>query len=209
MKIDREAFYEKLAEARLAHPFNQPKPEGASTEKLLAEHFGYPYDEIMHQKVMHHKYNHKKMKPQLAPHAKKLLKWLKKNGYHVALISNAHSEGPEKNLKEFGIHQYFDEIIVSDAVRGLKSELTPFKVFFERHPEVKPEECLMVGDSVHEDTACQKIGIPAAVFEINIFHYSPQRVKEMRAEGRFPRYRINSLQDVKEIVKKIEGKKHD
>ncbi len=209
MKIDREAFYEKLAETRLAYPHNQPKPEGASAEKLLAEHFGYAYDDTMHHKLMAEKYTHSHMHPKLAPHAKSLLKWLKKNQYHVALISNAHSEGPEYNLKQFGIREYFDEIIVSDAVRGLKSELIPFKVFFERHPEVKPEECLMIGDSLHEDTACQKMGIPAAVFEINLFHYSPQRVNEMRAEGRFPNYRINSLQDVKEIVKKIEGKKHD
>lgn len=207
MKIDRETFYEKLAEVRLFHPHNKPKPKGASPKKLLAEHFGFPFDEEIAQKIKHGKYAYPKMHVKLAPHAKSLLKWLKKNKYHVALISNAHSEGPEYNLKQFGIREYFDEIIVSDAVRGLKSELVPYKVFFEKHPDVKPEECLMIGDNVHEDTACQKMGIPAAVFEINLFHYSPQRVQEMRAEGRFPKYRINSLQDVKEIVKKIEGKK--
>ncbi len=204
MELDRQTLYEKLAEIKERIPQNKPGISGAERIQLLAKEFDRMLSFDVAEQIHRAQYADKRSCAKLSKETKPLLNWLKKKKFKIALISNAHTPGLLKNLHQLKIHSYFDEIIVSDAVQGLKSELIPFKAFLERHAEVHPHECLMVGDSLTEDAAAQKVGIPAAIFEHSLIHYSRKRLDELKEKGALPKYRINNLEDVKEILERAD-----
>lgn len=198
--INRQSFYEKLHELKNKFPQNKPLPKNKILEQELAKIFGYNITYELAKKIHKEQYKTNKSRAILAPHAKSLLNWLKVKKIKIAIISNAHTRGLLYNLEQFKIKEYFDEIIVSDAVKGLKSELIPFKHFLHKHPKIKPEECLMIGDSIYEDIASQKLGIPSCILEFNLSQISNHRIEKLKSEGLFPKYRINSLTDIKKII---------
>jgi len=198
--IGRQTFYEKLQELKYKIPQNKPLPKKELLEQQLAKTFGYNLSLNQAEKIHKEQYRSRKAHSKLAKNTKQILERLKKKGIKLALISNAHTASLIRNLEHSEIKKYFDEIIISDSVKGLKSELIPFKHFLQKHRKIKPEDCLMVGDSVYEDTACQKLGIPSCILEYNLAQTSNNTLEKLKMKGLFPKYRINSLIDLKEIL---------
>lgn len=198
----REKFYIKLLEIKEKFPQNKKLKHNYIIEQAIAKEFGFDIL-IEEAKAIHQEqYLSKKAHAKLAPKFKELIHWLKKRGIRIAIISNAYTQSTLRNLEHHGINTLFDEIIISDSVGGTKSELIPFKKFLERYPEVSPKECLMIGDSFYEDAASQKVGIPAAIFETSFIHKKKEDLIHLKEKKLLPKYRINSLEDIKEIILK-------
>jgi len=69
--------------------------------------------------------------------------------YNLYVFTNFFTEPQEQRLVEIGYRQYFKEVLGADKF-GSK----PFKKSIERvldHINSKPEECIMVGDSIGKD----------------------------------------------------------
>ena len=80
------------------------------------------------------------------------LRELKSRGKGVYLLSNAQSDFTRPELVMTGLEQYFDGILISSEI-GFKK---PAKEFYEclfQTFELKPEECLMVGNDETSDIA--------------------------------------------------------
>jgi len=100
----------------------------------------------------------------LYPETKQILKFLKGRGLKLALISNNWKEA-YKLFKRYGINDYFDVIIISEKLDSLKSGLKPFN-FVLKKLNLKPEDCLMIGDDLIEDGACRKVGIKFCLIDM-------------------------------------------
>jgi FMN phosphatase YigB (HAD superfamily) len=138
---------------------------------------------------------------ELMPNAKKLLLYLKKKGVLLAVITNTKIWHNERIAHKHGLYDLFDEFVESHKFGGVKSELKIFEHFLEqinknKQKVILPEECLMVGNNLNEDTAAKKIGMKTAILKTNI-HVS------QLAEIIEPNYYIDDLIEIKEIVEEL------
>ncbi len=67
--------------------------------------------------------------------------------YEIVLLSNYFKITQEGRLKKIGIRKYFDEIYGGDTVNQKPDK----QAFITASGKYKPEECVMIGDSVHYD----------------------------------------------------------
>lgn len=84
-------------------------------------------------------------------HVPEMLKGLKELGLYVGVVSNTGSLFEVYDiLKQYGVRQYFDDIVLS-SVTGYRK---PHPYIFEialRNAQLKPEECAYVGDTRSRD----------------------------------------------------------
>lgn len=203
IKTDRQKFYETQYEIKeqLVSPIEK-RPELGVLEQEISKKLGNNITLDQAKKIHYQIHEKSKKHVKLAVGAKSILIWLKQNDINRCLISNGHTKDIIKDLEREGLKEFFDEIITSEDCSATKAENTPFKLFLGRHPEIKPEECLMIGDSLSQDTYSQKIGIPAAIFEFKLSESNISRINELKKEGLMPKYRINELKDIKDIILK-------
>lgn len=71
-------------------------------------------------------------------------------GYRLALISNGKSPFQENNFSALNLDDYFDEVVVSDAVGCKKPDLEIFEITCSRLG-VGPTDCAFVGDNPRAD----------------------------------------------------------
>ncbi|MFF2480840.1 HAD family hydrolase [Paenibacillus sp. NPDC058071] len=83
------------------------------------------------------------------PFASSALSELKRNGYGLGLISN-WDESCRTLLRNIGLETYFDEIVVSSEVELEKPDTRIFEHGL-RAADVRPEECVYVGDNYYDD----------------------------------------------------------
>jgi len=130
---------------------------------------------------------------ELMPNAKETLKELKSRGIKLAVITNTKSGHNKQVAKKTEILDLFDEFIMTHEFGSVKSELKIFEHILERFPDIKPEECLMVGNNLNEDTVAKKIGIKTAILKTNI-------VTSKLTEQIEPDYYIDDLQDLLTLI---------
>ncbi|MBD3156099.1 MAG: HAD-IA family hydrolase [Candidatus Aenigmarchaeota archaeon] len=70
--------------------------------------------------------------------------------YKLVLLSNTAEEEGLEAIMEFELRKYFDEIIISGNVGLAKPDPRIFKLVLSKM-EVKPEEVLVIGDSLEMD----------------------------------------------------------
>ena len=86
----------------------------------------------------------------LFPHTIECLDYLSNKGYNLHLITNGFKETQHNKLKYSGIASYFIEFITSECSNSIK----PNKEIFEyalAKTNAKPEESIMIGDSIEVD----------------------------------------------------------
>lgn len=104
------------------------------------------YDEIRDYRRIVMKEHLNKVGVQLKPGVSETLKWLKENGYFVALCTATPVDRATEQLKETGIVNYFDEIV--SAVQVEKGKPAPDVYQFACEKLVKePGDCFAVEDS--------------------------------------------------------------
>ena len=89
------------------------------------------------------------------------LDWLRDRGVRLGCITNRVFGGPRflEEMEELGLDKYFDITLVSCDVGYMKPHPRIFEMAFEQM-KLKPEETVMVGDSLRADVeAAQNLGM--------------------------------------------------
>lgn len=79
----------------------------------------------------------------------------KKKGYKNIVISASKSDLLDKQLKDLGVYDYFDEILGNDNIYA-SSKVHIGKAFMK---DKDPKDCLMIGDSGHDKEVADAMGI--------------------------------------------------
>ncbi|MHA1231620.1 MAG: HAD family hydrolase [Candidatus Helarchaeota archaeon] len=87
-----------------------------------------------------------------------LLNFLKKNNFKLAVCSSTPMKNVHSILKKTDLLEYFDQIITGDEVKIGKPDPEAY-LLAARRLNLKVEECILVGDSVHDIEAGKLAGI--------------------------------------------------
>ncbi|RVU71536.1 MULTISPECIES: YjjG family noncanonical pyrimidine nucleotidase [Lactobacillus] len=96
---------------------------------------------------------------QLLPGVKDTLKFAKKAGYKLTVLSNGEKFMQRHRLKLAGIYDYFDLIVTSEEAHYQKPDEHAFDYFFSR-TEIGPNETIFFGDGLQSDIlGAEKYGL--------------------------------------------------
>lgn len=98
------------------------------------------------------------------PGIKKFLVILKKKGYRIAVASASLKSVIENYLQELCLEEYFDTAVSAQECRNGKPEPDVFLLAAEKL-RVKPEECMVIEDSVKGMIAARRAGMKWIGFE--------------------------------------------
>lgn len=132
----------------------------------------------------------------IRPEIPAVLAAIKQMGLKIGLISNVNSRGQvPANLKEYGIYQYFDPIILSSEFGRRKPDPAIFH-FAARLANVPTSACLYVGDRILRDIdGSQRAGYGMAVQIIHNFEHGE------KDEGATPDAVIENMTELLDILR--------
>lgn len=191
IRVTREQFIEATKEMSLRKRDYSKKDEPLDYQKEVMESLSIPWNQKIAQEMSEafiYEKNQLIGKDAIMPHAIEILDYLHEKGYVLGIITDAGSSISKKWVKQINREHYFKTIIVSHEVKSKKSELIPFKKAVEEL-QLKPEECLMVGDT-QGDMMAAKIGMKTCLFN----RYKQEIGTEMK-----PDYIISKLIEIKKI----------
>ena len=110
-----------------------------------------------------------------------LIRDLRDQGYFVALLSNDSIE-LETRLRDLGIDDHFDHVLISARMGVMKPDLTAYRVALQALGAA-PHEALLVDDSLVNVRGAQPLGLQTILFrpELDLRAEIEKRLKE--AEG--------------------------
>jgi putative hydrolase of the HAD superfamily len=79
-----------------------------------------------------------------------LLKYLKKKGIEIGIITDSQLYSQLKKMEILGISEYIDVFVSSEEAGAEKPQSSPFLLAIHKL-KVLAEECIMVGDSISRD----------------------------------------------------------
>jgi len=98
----------------------------------------------------------------LSDETSKLLCFLKENNFKLGIITDGRPEGQRNKIKALQIEEYFDNIIITDELGGIKYRkpcAIPYKKMLQEL-EVEAEEAVYIGDNPTKDfITANKLGI--------------------------------------------------
>lgn len=100
---------------------------------------------------------------QLYPGVKDLLNRLKPH-YQIAILSNGPSDLQRKKLRWLSLYETFDWIFISGEIGYNKPDVRVFQ-YVVRATRVKPEESVMIGDTVEADLAAKQLRMKTLLFD--------------------------------------------
>lgn len=112
--------------------------------------------------------------------------------YALYIVTNGVARTQHIRLRDSGLAPYFKEVFISEEAGSQKPQKEFFDYVFARLPDAKPEEMLLVGDSLTSD---MKGGVNAG---IDTCWYNPSGTENKQ---KFPIImEIRSLNELKEIL---------
>jgi putative hydrolase of the HAD superfamily len=130
------------------------------------------------------------------PDTKQTLKYLKKMGFKLAIVSNASAE-VENIFKRTGIDKFFDSIIVSEKVGYEKPDIRIFKKAL-KELNVLPEEAVFIGDNFIADI---KGAIKAGIYPVWLHRQSKNNEFSYTAETDVKILKIKKLIEIIKLIK--------
>jgi len=128
----------------------------------------------------------------LMPNAKEILDYFKEKGYKIVLMTNAGIYSANYIIDRFDLRKYFDLVVISEEVGEEKSTGLAFKITLDKL-NLKPEEVIVVGDSIEEDVAgARLVGIKTVRFDFDR--------AESCDEGEEADHLIHDLAELKKII---------
>lgn len=115
--------------------------------------------------------------------------------FHLYLATNGTAAVQKSRLKSAGIEPFFEHIFISEELDCNKPETAFFERCFEKIPEFKKEEAVMVGDSLTSDILG---GIRAGIRTV----WFNKDLKEVSGEIH-PDYVIRSLSELPPLMHSI------
>lgn len=127
----------------------------------------------------------------LIPGATELVAYLAEK-YTVCVASNGPFKQQENRLTRAGLLPFFNRLFVSEEIGASKPSAAFFDACFQALPGIKPEETMMIGDSLTADMAGgQRYGIQTCWY--NPFH------KEAPAEMQIDHV-VDSLDQIRQFL---------
>lgn len=133
--------------------------------------------------------------------AKILLSYLRSKQYKLGLITDGHATTQRNKIKALGLTNYFDAIIITEELgKGfLKPSVKSYKLMLHKL-NVKPEECVYIGDNPLKDF------LPAKKLDITTvrvkrgegFYDSIEVPKELDAD-----YQVANLLAIPSLIEKL------
>ncbi|MDE7231917.1 MAG: YjjG family noncanonical pyrimidine nucleotidase [Lachnospiraceae bacterium] len=124
--------------------------------------------------------------------AKELVTALKQKGYRQYIVTNGMASTQESKLRRSGLDQIMDGVFISERLGYPKPMKGFFDACFAALPQIKREECILVGDSLSSDMrGANNAGVAACWF-------NPDR-KAKEIEVRTD-YEIHYLQELLPIL---------
>ena len=125
------------------------------------------------------------------PHTDYVLIKLKSKGIKLAIVSDAPKLKAWVRLMSMKIGNFFDVVVAYEDTGKLKPHKSPFEVALKKL-NLKPEQCLMVGDMPHRDIAgAKKLGMQTCFAK-----YGNQKAKKTKAD-----YEIRDIKELLDIIK--------
>jgi putative hydrolase of the HAD superfamily len=122
------------------------------------------------------------------PNVASTLKKLKQRGLKLVIVTDAPRLKGHQRLDSIGVDSYFDHVVGFEDTGEHKPSKLPFRAAVQKLG-LKPEEILMVGDSIHRDIApAKKIGMTSALAKYG-------RIEKEKGKADF------ELNDIAEILK--------
>lgn len=87
---------------------------------------------------------------ELLPGARDFMRYAKRQGYSLTILSNGETVMQHRRLRDAGVEDAFDLIVVSEETHFQKPEAGIFDYFF-KHAKFGPEETLFFGDGLKSD----------------------------------------------------------
>jgi len=116
------------------------------------------------------------------------------DGYRLAILSNGDSSQQRQKLRDTGIDDYFEEVVVSGDIGIAKPEKLVFDEIVDKM-EVEHSECVYVGDSYGADfVGADNAGMYACLIDRNL---------EVGVEFVDDNFKISSLGYLPEVLRKI------
>ena len=120
------------------------------------------------------------------------LEYMKQAGYRLGCVTNKASEFTLPILRDLGIQDYFEVIICGDDTPRKKPDPLPLLTAAERM-SVKPENSLMLGDSMSDVKAAR-----AAGFQIICMSYGYNHGEDIRSYD--PDAVIDSFTELEQLI---------
>ncbi|MCZ3889857.1 YjjG family noncanonical pyrimidine nucleotidase [Lactobacillus crispatus] len=150
---------------------------------FILDHFGI---EIDGKKAMDEYRSYFGEAHQLLPGVEDTLKFAKKQGYKLTVLSNGEKFMQNHRLELAGVKKYFDLIVTSEEAHYSKPNLHAFDYFFSR-TEIGPSETVFLGDGLQSDIlGAEKYGFDSIWYNHrhrkNTLHLHPKFVVETYPE---------------------------
>lgn len=132
------------------------------------------------------------MKAPPYPNVEFTLNYLKSKGYKLGIITNTDGlpSMKRRRIKESGLMEFFDLIIVAgEDTEKQKPDVEPF-IKAAKDLNLRPQECVMVGDTLHSDI----VGAKNAGY-ITVY----LRGREAKVDESIPDYIINDIIELTRI----------
>lgn len=124
-----------------------------------------------------------KLKKEVLP----LLRYLKRNWYRTAILSNMAGKWAKAMRKKFSLDRYFRPAVFSGYYRAQKPDIRLYKIFVKR-AKVKPSDCLYIDNKLVNLMPAHKLGMKTVLF-------GPRKQKLERCD-----YAIENLNELKKIL---------
>jgi putative hydrolase of the HAD superfamily len=129
------------------------------------------------------------------PGVRETLAELKKRGFPLAVLTDAHNGNALARLRKTDLFQYFDHIISFDMTGAKKPAPDPFLLAMKKLG-TEPAETLLVGDSLRRDIApAQALGMITAYAA-----YGDRNVPTIIPSPCKPDYVLGDIQELVELV---------
>ncbi|SHI42243.1 putative hydrolase of the HAD superfamily [Clostridium cavendishii DSM 21758] len=146
---------------------------------------------------------YRKSRPKLTMYedALYMLKWLKKHGYNLGVITDGKSIVQWNKIKSLNLEEFVDKIVVSDDL-GSEFWKPHEKPYLEviNYFNCKNEECIYVGDNPNKDfVGARKLNLKT----IRIIREEGDHMKTFLSKEYEADFNIDSLTEIKEVLKDI------
>lgn len=91
-----------------------------------------------------------------------LLEEIKNRGYKTGIVTSRLRHTTEIGLKKYNMQKYFDTVVTCDDTDKHKPDPEPVNIALERLG-AKPEEAIMIGDSMFDILCARNAGVKAAL----------------------------------------------
>lgn len=132
-----------------------------------------------------------------------VLKELKQKGYKLAILSDAPRIQAWLRICSLKIQENFDYVITYDDTRRRKPHEKPFLLALKKL-ELKPEECLMIGDSETRDIqTAKKLGMKTALAKYGRMKIMARKKVKLNIRADFELRRISQLPGIIRRIDRI------